>query len=486
MTDVNTIDDSVTGVVLYPDGGAKPNPGFAGLGIHGYLYREEVPKQGSGLKGWDLTAEGYLENQGKVAKVTPLHYYDAWASLPPMNTNNRAELYAAVLCLQRIQGWGVKKALVMPDSDYVRNGITDWVQGWIAKGWVRKDGTPVPNQDLWKELLALSDALTSNGVVVDWQWVRGHSGHIGNDRADHAATTGRLAASRGTVTVTEKLADAKGYWSRSADHNPLLSQSNWYFNTHTGGAQLSPCGRTVYHMGEHGEDEHFGKKAGDTTVSVVFLKQPDPVLEMVRRFQDRVDDSSFNWVIIGQLNNILSSATYPELLEHGEYRLERPGRGLDLYDVRDTHITKEQRPPKLAFAGIEAITLLEGQLVEYLKGDPTAVVTDVTAELYVTEEKKNKSVTKLKPTITTSTRSLELNVGYRVGEELETKAMSLTVGIDIAKRNTLAALASATPTVKVLTWKESSKAFRYATIIETADDIGIWAGIYSNIHVLTP
>lgn len=71
------------------------------------------------------------------------------------------------------------------DSQYVRKGITEWISGWKAKGWKTAGKTPVKNKDLWVQLDELTDTHD-----VDWQWVKGHSGHVENERVDGLANRG--------------------------------------------------------------------------------------------------------------------------------------------------------------------------------------------------------------------------------------------------------------------------------------------------------
>ena len=73
------------------------------------------------------------------------------------------------------------------DSQYVRNGITEWLAGWKRKNWKSASGQPVKNQDLWQQLDA---ALLINTHNINWHWVKGHSGDPGNDRADALANKG--------------------------------------------------------------------------------------------------------------------------------------------------------------------------------------------------------------------------------------------------------------------------------------------------------
>jgi len=95
-------------------------------------------------------------------------------------TNNRMELLAvinALLALKRRV-----RARVYTDSQYVRLGMTEWLEGWKARGWRTADRKPVKNQDLWERL----DALASSHEV-EWHWVKGHSGVPGNERCDALA-----------------------------------------------------------------------------------------------------------------------------------------------------------------------------------------------------------------------------------------------------------------------------------------------------------
>lgn len=98
----------------------------------------------------------------------------------PMTTNNRMELTAAIMALASLK----KNCTVhvLTDSQYVQLGVTKWLQGWKARGWKNASKEPVKNQDLWQKL----DQLL-NQHQIHWEWVRGHSGHPENERADTLA-----------------------------------------------------------------------------------------------------------------------------------------------------------------------------------------------------------------------------------------------------------------------------------------------------------
>jgi ribonuclease HI len=98
-------------------------------------------------------------------------------------TNNRMELTAAIEALKALLK--PSKVALYTDSTYVRSGITEWVHAWRARDWRTADRKPVKNQDLWQALSGLAERHD-----VEWHWVRGHSGHPENERADALANRG--------------------------------------------------------------------------------------------------------------------------------------------------------------------------------------------------------------------------------------------------------------------------------------------------------
>ncbi len=98
-------------------------------------------------------------------------------------TNNRMELMAAIMALETLNR--PCEVILTTDSQYVRQGITEWLAGWKRKGWINSQKKPVKNADLWKRLDAATQPHT-----IDWRWVKGHSGHPENELADQLANKG--------------------------------------------------------------------------------------------------------------------------------------------------------------------------------------------------------------------------------------------------------------------------------------------------------
>ncbi len=98
-------------------------------------------------------------------------------------TNNRMELMAAIRALEALRR--PCQVVLTTDSEYVRKGITEWLPQWKRRGWRTAARKPVKNEDLWRRLDELAAA-----HEVQWRWVRGHSGHDGNEQADRLANRG--------------------------------------------------------------------------------------------------------------------------------------------------------------------------------------------------------------------------------------------------------------------------------------------------------
>ena len=122
-------------------------------------------------------------NPGPGGWAAILRYRDVEKELSgyePATTNNRMELTAAIEGLRAVKE--PCEVEVVTDSEYVKNGITKWIHGWKRRDWRTADKQPVKNVDLWQRL----DAAAARHVV-NWEWVRGHSGHPENERADAIA-----------------------------------------------------------------------------------------------------------------------------------------------------------------------------------------------------------------------------------------------------------------------------------------------------------
>ncbi|MBD2208505.1 ribonuclease HI [Calothrix sp. FACHB-156] len=164
---------------IYTDGACTGNPGPGGWGVVVYF------------------SDGSIHELGGASTHT---------------TNNKMEMQAAIAGLQFLQTSGQTQSITLyTDSEYLINSVTKWIKGWKQRGWKKADGKPVQNQDLLETLDEL------NSYIVKWEYVRGHSGNVGNERCDVIART----------FASGRVPDLKQSFTTNADQSlPQTNQIN--------------------------------------------------------------------------------------------------------------------------------------------------------------------------------------------------------------------------------------------------------------------
>ena len=129
----------------------------------------------------------------------------------PPHTNQRAELYAAIVAMRAALAQDPPPAVVeiVSDSAYCVKGITTWMHAWEKKGWCKYDGKPVMNLDLWRAASADARALRDKGINLYLIWVKGHAGDIGNSAADDLAGRAVRAAADIIAATDAECADTR-------------------------------------------------------------------------------------------------------------------------------------------------------------------------------------------------------------------------------------------------------------------------------------
>jgi ribonuclease HI len=472
-------------ICIYTDGGCKPSRGIGGWGIHGYIYTKDTPKQGSGCTKAKLTENGYNTDKYS-AIVSPVEYVDGWGSLIPEYTNNTAEMIACIEALTFVLENKFISAHIFLDSNYVLKGLTEYLPNWKNNNWCKSDGKPIENKDYWYILDCLYEKLENSSTTLLFSKVEGHSGDVGNDLADFHATRGVIVGRKRIDKKEIYLTPAKGYWGNKAEYNRLLSNGSWYFNTNVE-VPISSDGRTIYHQGDHGpEDDFFMKPISDNCFSVVFT-EPEPILERIRSYQNEIDHTSFNSVVIGNLSNILKGEVYQDIKKNDTLFLHQPNPKFDIYTSSGLQLTKDLKPARLAVNAFSKLTILEN-ILEWFLTDPSKYmisVTEITDVMYEEVQKGKSVILKLKNVLAPGINDIKVNVAYDLGERKGNTPLKLTVNVDTPNRNTFSAITEQNPKVYIVTWRESQMAFRYGTIIQTDKGIGIWAGFFSNIHMLS-
>lgn len=175
-------------IEIWTDGSSRGNPGRGGWGCILITKYEQTENRNQ-----------KTEIQGEVIEL---------GGRDDMTTNNRMELLAAIKGLREVNSYSlvvrgknntdskliinneqrITSIEVNTDSQYVKKGMTEWIDGWIARGWKGSNKKPVLNQDLWQALKKEEDKLKADGVKVVWKYVKAHCGISLNERADTIAT----------------------------------------------------------------------------------------------------------------------------------------------------------------------------------------------------------------------------------------------------------------------------------------------------------
>ncbi len=156
-------------IEIYTDGSSLGNPGPGGWGVV-VVEKAKPIEDGSPHSSVEAFRDKIIKEIGGGEKNT---------------TNNRMELRAAIEALKFVHKNNFTDVTIHADSAYVLYGITTWIHGWERNGWKTANKKPVLNQDLWQELVSLERSLK---IKINWQKVKGHSGHVYNDKADEVAT----------------------------------------------------------------------------------------------------------------------------------------------------------------------------------------------------------------------------------------------------------------------------------------------------------
>ena len=117
---------------------------------------------------------------GYGAVIRTRHETQEISGCEPHTTNNRMEMRAVIEALRLLTQ--PSRVRITTDSTYVVKGMTEWLPGWLRRNWMNSQKKPVLNRDLWETMLRLSKA-----HEIEWKWIRGHDGHVENERCDRMA-----------------------------------------------------------------------------------------------------------------------------------------------------------------------------------------------------------------------------------------------------------------------------------------------------------
>jgi ribonuclease HI len=226
-------------VAVYTDGGCDPNPGPGGWGA---IIR-------TGEREWVLSGND------------------------PATTNNRMELQAAAAALALLEGLlGPCRVQVYTDSQYLRRGMSEWIEGWARRGWRTRNDEPVKNQDLWRVLHRVTGSHD-----VSWHWLKGHAGHPLNERADRLATAA-LRSLRRTPGAPEAGQPGRDQRSAGSEDLPAVTIS---VKASCRGAQGPGGWGAVLRLGE--QTRTLSGREPSTTANAMLIRGATAALQALKR-----------------------------------------------------------------------------------------------------------------------------------------------------------------------------------------------------------
>lgn len=481
--------------IFYIDGSVRPhNPGYIGYGFHGYFYEpSETPVFAGPI--WTHTTKGYLrqgESQVGVQWVKPLSYVDAFGSDAEILTNNVAEIKGLLNLMlhldKSVNDKTLKRVDVYTDSEYLRKSMTEWIVSWERKGWVRQDGQPVSNKEILLKTYNLYKSFKERSVDLNIHWIRSHEGHLGNERADLLAGIG-MGHSRARKILRSLVEEpAKGYWKEDIEKHPFLAFRRLYFNSVK---EHNVPGR--YYMAESSDGEFvLGKPSATAGYSVVFIKKPNYVIELIREQQFK-NSLGVNAIMELKMDSVFSSSVYPWISLYGEHCITGTKNSHSMVLVNKAPVTVEKNPTGLSMQALDHIALLEELLNNSLVQTENKILQvgasvvqrfDITNLFFKkVEDKKGVIKFELLPEFVVGYKNMVIDVDLKTDDGTRLVKVPYALGYDCLPRNHLKHLEKEEPYIELLVWTEGS-IMRYVTTINCLSGVGIWSHHFANQIVL--
>jgi ribonuclease HI len=502
-----TILETPLAAVFYTDGGYRAAmhyrqapPQVGGYGVFGYVYTEEPTKIGHGCQGVIPSTYGLVKNPGIDVElidrvkypnkpVSVLAYIQMMDAAFDFSSNNITEVLATMNAFDVALKLNLGRICIKTDSRYVLQGLV-WCKKWTENGWLKDNGEPVSNRELWETIYGLYLNLIERNVIVDLMWVQGHSDSVGNCYADALATKSMISLVNGTYPGMIEFHDPKGFWSPKIDINPLLLEKHIVFDSFTVSRRCeTPEGiYKLYSLGSLGDNqEEYTKITSDKMLAVVALTSPEPVLDVlsavaVNSMENNSDFFNEHAMYVGRLDIIQKPNAYNEIAEKGEVFLRKDMFSNEFSLHNKTLILEEINPVRLGEHTIhQEFNNLSDMLVSYLKNEQSFGMafhmSEITDQIFEVIENKKKDIYKVKSDID---KTVTVNADVRLAHELRNVKTLLLTGHDLPKVRVLNKIASPNTQVFLVSWPTSNKAYRHATLVKSEFGIGIWSGVYSN------
>jgi ribonuclease HI len=462
-------------IVAYTDGSAIPNPGISGYGSHMYIYGsvDKKNKIKTVLGKHSATNNGYISkslfktnNDDTVVEVPIMKVIDLYGYENDCNTNNTAELYAVCNTLRLLSNpiyenifEDVKSITFNIDSNYVINMFTKLIDG------VDIDKHINANRHI---AYKINDAITlvkNKDISIKILKVKGHSGDLGNDRADMLADMGRLLRSNtDNVNIKVVLEDRDNYYGHRVERDPMLNAPllfNYNINRKDEDDEMFYC------MVNYKDEVEIGKPNNAICYNILYKENTDKELIELSKLSDRILDN-VNTPNILLLNNYYNKEVYNNIRMYGSDYTTLENRVIKrIHTIDGIELVKEVYPPGLSYKAFDINEELISYLNSYiLKESPSNhIILDITDKYFM---KNDKDKTIMIPEIVNDKFKLKVDVKPYTGYG---KKLKIVFGLDILKRNNLKRLEKDNVKVDLVLIKYK-KYFKYFTIVSTVDKDG--------------
>lgn len=486
-------------VILYCDAGFKLYEKLGGYGIHGYTYTNEVPKRGTGNPKAKPTNMGYQDSATKEDLVSIKQYVDLCGPLANVASSNEAELKALLEALKYLdRNDSIENARIFSDSRFTVQGISTWITRWVKSNWRTSTGNEVKYKELWMEVKELWDKVKST-KSVEIEWIKGHSGHIGNDTADELATRGTVLSLNGEDENVITKSDAPGYWTVAASTSipRLLEAPRFYVITFGGSNKLQSDGSRTYYLGTHGgkdkDDDMICKPYACNYMAVVRSKIADPIMDTVIdeiHELEKKRQRPLGTVVVGNNQNLLSRRVYRDITQYGLKFMRRVSTPVSVSTARGLELASELVPLGRGYKLLEICSNLNDRLVDLANGKDYFTFTDLGEHLFEEAVVKKVATLKVKASITSSVKSIRIDGNFStdtVSPPTDTfiQRTPLILGSDLPSRNQLVALVDDISSIQLASWRDSSKSCRYGTyIVFKNGDCAFWSRYDANLLIV--
>lgn len=500
--------------VFYTDGGSRVagNINYGGWGVHGYLYIDKPTNGNCGCKKAVPTKHGY--HVGKITeeqdKAFVVAYVDYYGTIHDNSTNNIAELRGMLKCLHLIKQLKLNNCVIHADSEYVL-GTIQHKEKYKNNDYQTSSKKPLANQELCKCLIEMYDEVIEN-TNLELRWVKGHSGDVGNDAADSNATKGCFIAANKIQNIIIKtdsnvvddyklgndyfnIGTPDTYFDIIGDAvdsvveaqaPAMLSENSLFFSTNG----IDTRDGSTYYQASFGKSlsgkdkeerkKLRGKPFSDCCISVTRLFVPDPVINNIINIV--ADNFPSTGVIECNLAYQTRKSVYSDLINGGlnSVRVDLNKQCITLHNNEE--IASLANPVRQTFKLINDFNEVKEFLDRFIKHDGYEIdsITDITELLYNKKEGKNKTTYNVLP-LTEGVIDVPILVKYNDG--CKTTTIPVTIGVDTPSRLSLGRMKNIQPKISLVTWETDLRTLRFATLIESTEGIGVWMGIYSNVHL---